>query len=354
MPLRCIDPNGRSIQSFDLSGDHWEALSQENRQSRHLRMPCCQAQVTLKRSSLGTKFFAHKAVRECNWAPETEEHLHLKRLAVEAARASGWTAETEVPGESPDSEPWRADVLASKGKANVVIEIQWSGQTREETLRRQERYRESGIRGLWLLRQPGFPISESLPAVCVGGNVREGMMALIPKTTEMLARDRRNPDRWHQVLPMDEFLRAAFGGRFKFGVDPDYEATLRIRTGSMFCWSCGAETRIVLYLEIAVGDKNVLITIPNLGEYPRASEMVRRRLLRHQGIGVIKYRFSGSQGRKYLSNGCVHCDSLIGEFYELDAGRDEEPLDTYQVRVADGWKEVIDSRGWQDTWSVRS
>jgi hypothetical protein len=117
MPLRCLDPTGRSIRSFDLADEQWRALEVENRRARHLRMPCCSAQVTLKRSRLGTPFFAHKAVGACTTAPETEAHLQLKRMAVEAARASGWTADTEVIGTSPSGEQWKADVLAEKGDA---------------------------------------------------------------------------------------------------------------------------------------------------------------------------------------------------------------------------------------------
>lgn len=134
MPLRCLDHQGTSVQSFDLSDDEWQALAEKNRHHRHFRMPCCQAQVTLKRSRLGTKYFAHKAVGVCDWAPETEEHLHLKRLTVQAARTSGWAAETEILGSTPDGEAWKADVLATKGPHKIAIEIQWSGQTPNETL----------------------------------------------------------------------------------------------------------------------------------------------------------------------------------------------------------------------------
>src|SRR3546814_728026 len=111
MPLRCLDEAGQGIYAFDLSEDAWQALVRQNRLSRHLRMPCCASQVTLKRSARGTRFFAHKAVGPCATAPETEQHLRLKRMAVVAARAHGWSAETEVPGLTPTGNQWKADVL---------------------------------------------------------------------------------------------------------------------------------------------------------------------------------------------------------------------------------------------------
>jgi competence CoiA-like predicted nuclease len=146
MPLRCLDPTGRSIHSFDLAHEQWRAMELENRKARHLRMPCCSSQVTLKRSRLGTPFFAHRAVRTCTTAAETEAHLRLKKMAVEAARANGWTAETEVSGASPLGEQWRADVLARRRERMVAVEVQWSNQTNDGILRRQERYRQSGAR----------------------------------------------------------------------------------------------------------------------------------------------------------------------------------------------------------------
>src|SRR5262245_32209148 len=132
MPLRCVDPIADcDIHAFDLSPDDWRLLESENRVSRHLKMPCCRAQVVLRKSSRGLQYFAHKAVGECSTAPETEAHRRLKQLAVEVARAYGWVADTEAIGMSDDGECWRADVLARKGTAKVAIEIQWSIQTGE-------------------------------------------------------------------------------------------------------------------------------------------------------------------------------------------------------------------------------
>src|SRR5262245_57442555 len=160
MPLRCVDPTGKS--TFNLSDEEWQALRLANADARRSRTPCCNEPVLLKRSHVGTRFFAHMRRGDCATGPETAEHLELKTIVVEAVRSHGWTTQTEVTGLAPDGEQWRADVLAQK---EVAVEIQWSRQTNDETLRRQERYKQCGIRGLWLLRQPGFPVAHSLPAV---------------------------------------------------------------------------------------------------------------------------------------------------------------------------------------------
>ena len=121
MPLRCFDPStNRSVLAFDLSPEEWRTLQRENRSARHLKIPCCQAQVTLKRSPRGTPFFAHKSVDGCASAPETEAHLPLKRIAVDAARTYGWDAETEVTGRTVKGEQWRADVIAQKAKTRIL------------------------------------------------------------------------------------------------------------------------------------------------------------------------------------------------------------------------------------------
>ena len=242
-------------------------------------MPCCGSQVILKRSHLGTRFFAH-GCRQLRDRPETEAHLQLKKTVVDAARANGWEAATEVPGTSPSGEQWTADVLARNGNHKVAVEIQWAGQTNDETMRRQERYRQSGIRGLWLLRQPGFPITHDLPAVCIGGSPRDGFQALIPSRTRLRARDRAEPDRWHQIVPMREFSDAVFSKRFRFGFPLDADARVSIRSGTIQCWrhSCCARTRIITFIELAFGPPKYDFTIPKLGEHRELCSAVLSRL----------------------------------------------------------------------------
>ena len=104
MPLSCIDPTDadRGILAFDLTDDEWETLADRNREDRFLRMRCCNAQVVLRRSTLGTPHFVHNArPQDCPGGIETEHHFRLKTLVVERARLAGWEADCEVVGQTP-------------------------------------------------------------------------------------------------------------------------------------------------------------------------------------------------------------------------------------------------------------
>lgn len=344
MPLRCLEPESKtSILAFDLSPDAWRALEVENRRRRHLRLPCCSAEVVLRRSRLGTRFFAHKAIGACTTAPETEEHLRLKRMAVEAARAAGWAAETEVAGRTPEGELWRADVLASKGEARIAIEVQWSPQTDEETLRRQERYRASGVLGLWLFRQPAFPVVEDLPAACIRGTPEEGFTAVLPSGPgwECHSLGKAHPP----ALPVPEFLAAAFDGRLHFGLPPEAGTHVAIRAALMGCWKCPEVTVIVTGVDIEAGPRSASLTVPQLGEHPAFWNQVLDWLPDDFPAHAIQRRFSRTQEREYLSNGCIHCGAMIGEFFEHEAW-DEEVVHEATVPLEGPWCEVLERRGW--------
>jgi competence protein CoiA len=306
-------------------------------------MPCCSTQVVLKRSRLGTRFFAHKAIGACTTAAETEAHLVLKAMAVEVARAHGWSAITEVTGISPSGEAWRADILAQKGGRNVAIEIQWSSETDAEILRRQQRYRDSSVRGLWLLRQRSFPVTRELPAAGVGGSLEQGFAALIPS------------DSGRQGMPMREFLDAVFSKRFRFGVQVGAEATVSVRAGCLPCWSCGAETTIITGVDVTFGAQELSFTIPDLGEHPQPLQNVLSRVPGDLEIGSIEPRFSKTQNRSYVSNGCFHCGALIGEFYEHDAWDEQETVLAFSIQISEQWKKAIEGHcGYEATWGVYS
>jgi hypothetical protein len=344
VPLRCLDPGtGREIHAFDLSRDEWRTLARENRATRHLRMPCCSAEITLKTSQHGTQFFAHRAIGNCTTAPETEAHLRLKQMAVAAARANGWNATTEMSGSTADGERWKADVLAEKAGQKVAVEIQWSGQTNEESLSRQRRYTSSGIRGLWLLRRSGFPITRDLPAARIFENADRSLAALIPTGSG------------EQSVPMEEFLHAAFSRRLKFGMPEGFAATVSIGASYTDCWrsSCQARTRIITYVVVTYGPYECQFTIPKLGEYPELFPIIRNHLPNDPEIGEIKHRYSKTQERSYLSNGCVRCDALIGEWYEIFSRHREQTVCEFVIPASKPWLHAIKAEsGGQEGWGV--
>ena len=319
MPLRCVDERGTIIEAPGCSQEQWDALRERARKERTLRMPCCPARAVLKTSKLGTRFFAHKAKGECSWKPETAAHLQLKALALTAARQAGWEAQSEMSGHTAEGEKWTADVLAWKGDDRVAVEIQWSGQTNEETWHRQRRYERSGVRGVWLLRQPGFPISAELPAACMGGSTEEGLRILVPKFEGAHARDRQRSFHWLQDLCPAEFLRAVFERRFLFGTGHTRTITCGIETGVMECWKCHALTRIVTGLSGRIGPHTSFINVQEASSVPKLAELLHKTTALRTDIGIVKERFSHTLEQSYLSNGCSECDALIGRFYEHEA-----------------------------------
>ncbi|NKJ77803.1 hypothetical protein GFL60_00855 [Rhizobium leguminosarum bv. viciae] len=341
MSLRCVDEAGVDLYSFDLSPEAWQALTEQNRKCRLLRMPCCSAEVNLRKSHRGTPHFVHKAVGDCTTAPETEAHFQLKRIALEVARRHGWDAKTEVAGASPSGETWIADVLAQKNSARVAIEIQWSSQTNDETMRRQERYRQSGIRCLWLLKQPGFPTTEALPAA-----------QIVEHDGTYFARVA-----FSQEMPVEALLDAVFGRRFRFGIPSQGRAIAHIRVGEIECWKrqCRAITKIVTGVDVVFGPHTNSFSVPQLGDYPALFDQVFSHLPRNSKMGRLKKRFSKTQERQYMSNGCCRCDSIVGEFFEMEARHSEEIVSSFPIQITPDWKQAIEvEMGDQPEWTVYS
>lgn len=338
MPLRCIDELHRNVHAFDLSDEAWRSLAERNRRERHLRAPCCAAPVALKKSKLGTRFFAHLAKGGCITAPETESHLRLKQIAVEAARAQGWDATTEVSGLSPSGEPWRADVLAAKGNARVAVEIQWSSQTADETLRRQDRYRASGVRGLWLLQKSVVPVTPELPAAMIALDADYTFMATLSSG---------------QKLPVDHLLRAAFAGRLKYGLPTGTAGTVSVRAAPMKCWhdACGADSIIITGVDLEFGPYRREFTVAAFSGEAELFAPIYGSLPSDLPVGPIKPRFSRTMDEEYLSNGCVRCDRLFGRFFEIDVRYEETVVSSFPVRASGRWRDFFlngddDGVGW--------
>jgi competence protein CoiA len=252
-------------------------------------------------------------------------------MVVEVAREHGWQAETEVVGEAPSGEPWRADVLASRGAARVAVEIQWSPQTPDETVRRQERYAASSIRCLWLFRQGSFPISESLPSARILGTLEAGFRASLP---DIFGRGR-------QELPMREFLAAAFSKRLRFGLPLGVKANFTVRAVRLPCWRCHAWTQILKEVEVTAGPHEASLSVPELGRHRGLWDGVRAQLPSSFPSGTIHRRYSKMQEREYLRNGCSHCGVLIGEHFKEQATGNVSVICEYAAPLDDAWRTAI-------------
>lgn len=210
MPLSALIAN-ETVFAFNFSSEDWQDLRSK---TDEIQFPCCNARVVLKRSPLGTKFFAHARKGKCATAPETPEHLLAKDIIARTAIECGWTAETEVKGPG-----WIADVMVSRGTVRLAFEVQLSRQSLENTKARQMRYATSGVRALWLMGQKDIPTpSKILPAFYMK-KADNGFCVVVD----------RNPISQfsRQHCPLDEFVRSALGHRLIWR--PEIGATVQLK-----------------------------------------------------------------------------------------------------------------------------
>ncbi|MDZ4765586.1 MAG: hypothetical protein SGI73_13630 [Chloroflexota bacterium] len=83
---------------------------------------------------------------------ETVQHQRAKSDIAAACARAGYSTRFEAIGDG-----WRADVLAfppAQPETRLAFEVQWSPLTFEDTLMRQRRYSEAGVRGCWFFRTP--------------------------------------------------------------------------------------------------------------------------------------------------------------------------------------------------------
>ena len=306
-------------------------------------MHCCDTRSILKTSKLGTKFFAHYRKKNCEYGKESAEHIYIKNLISLAAKRLGWHVETEMKGETPSGDKWTADVYCVKGKAKLAFEVQWSHQTRDEFLRRQKKYISSKIRCAWLYRVKGnklhfvedIPYEYDTPVFGMKSKSKQIKELYIPQFNE----------------PLESFIEGMLqgklvwspkeGDRIKAEVIPHYEK----------CWKCKKETGVIL--GISLKDMNDA----DIGFHKFSDENIPEFLL-HNGaseclsrfrIGKLKTRYSKTRGEGYLSNGCCHCDAIMGSFFISQAlleYYDEFPTPIYSFEYIYGKSGPITESDW--------
>lgn len=352
MPLRARRPDGTNMLSVDCSREQWAEVRAALASDRSgWQLPCCGAGVVAKTSQLGTQFFAHAARADCAYIEETAHHLHLKSLAVFAARSHGWQATTEVAG-GTDGDPWVADVLATLGNAQVAVEVQWSSQTPVELLARQAKYKRHGVRGLWLIRSTGFPITEAVPAACVREDER-GYLALLPSHDGF--RRVSEPAHWSLQLPVDQFLDAAFGRRLQWGLRHGEPIRYQLLGGPQGCYKCGATTVVIHEVRLELEEEPTSLNLSDLTDAPQALDILitadERAAL---GIGEIRIRHSRTASDSYLSAGCVRCGALQGEHYLSESLQTQSVLRRGVTHIDATWRAVLRDFSLSRRWRVLS
>lgn len=155
------------IFAEDFSAPEWEDLKLRiMRGTENLTLPCCGAKASLRSGLSRRPHFAHFRGKSCksdfwsdysgnkskrkNGKSESFDHERIKEIIREIAKKSGWCTQKEYEGHSPSGDRWVADVFAEKGEFKIVFEIQITPQQFSLYRIRQQRYRESGIKCIWL------------------------------------------------------------------------------------------------------------------------------------------------------------------------------------------------------------
>ena len=328
-----------------MPGFAWDELQAQNQKMAHLRMRCCDAEVVLKTSKLGTRFFAHRSKGDCSAKPESIAHLSLKELAFTSARAHGWDAITEHPG-GVENERWVADVYARKSDKKLAIEIQWTNQNDEETVRRQRQYLESGVLGIWIFRQEKFHTDRYTPAFRIREDPDEGFMVEAHVDLSMQCKD----------IPAVEFFEHVCTEACQPGIPLGVVLPVSIYVASIKCWRCQRTTDIIFEICIGsnYGDYRYELRVEDFEEHEDLLQDILSRLPEELALGEIKQRYSRTAEDAYLSNGCSHCDALFGKFYAHRYVFDAKRVRTFNMQIDGEIREILFEKYeyLADTWGV--
>lgn len=228
MPVTCLTSSNDRLISFDFTSEDWNDLK-ANYVALGLHMKCCGAPAIPKTSKLGTQFFSHKT-DACGVGKESIEHIRCKELIVKGGRAAGWQANPEEPGKDASQNAWFADVLCVKNTEKIAFEVQLASQTFPEYKRRTERYDNSGVSCLWLIRKVRrHPIAEQMILDRINSRNRKDVFDHHPDREDMpvFQVDVTDLDNifvffpWHHgkgpfQISLDEFTRGVLSGKMSF------------------------------------------------------------------------------------------------------------------------------------------
>jgi len=82
------------------------------------------------------------------------------------------------------------------------------------------------------------------------------------------------------------------------------------------CWRCHRSTVALIGVRPQNGrHAGSLVSCQDENVLASAAAALPAEAAARTGVGLVKPRFSRTRNGEYLSNGCVHCDALLGDFY---------------------------------------
>jgi len=329
MPLRAII-NQQEVISSLLSDEEWDELKREVK-SNGLEVIIAQTKRPgyLRKSKLGLNHFVYqRGQKPDNWKPESPEHLWIKNEIILGCRDAGWKATPEFMEDN-----WIADVLAEQDDKRIAFEVQWSSQTGERTLERQEEYLKSKVRGCWFFKTPPKeyrePFSEEIKAL-------KGLpmfRVIKNEAYEIVVLFNENE------YSIRSFVCTLLQGKIKFrrNLTAKPVQTIEVTFYKHSCWKCGKLQDLYflpgtveskcghdLYLSNTMWDGGDLAKDPEIVE--EVKNLVDPKSNKPYQIGEVKPRFSRTVEKVYPSFGCYYCDAIFGDFFlsreRLEASND--------------------------------
>lgn len=160
--------NGQVFYSTSLSSTILDNIKKNN---TRIIMPCCGCVGHLRKGISGKFYFVHNPNQNnnCERQGETIEHQEAK---YEIAKNFPLTYTISTQKFSQNSTIYCqpeyrlpnsfriADIFLENNSSKLIVEVQWSRQTLEETQKRTEDYRKAGVDCIWLFRKLPFGYEE--------------------------------------------------------------------------------------------------------------------------------------------------------------------------------------------------
>jgi hypothetical protein len=231
MPLLAQGADGAVFHAWAMPPAAWRELKAGYR-DRGLTARCRGAAVVPVRSPTGWQFFRHKPGTGCT-GRESLAHIVCKSVMARAADRLGLEVTTEARA---GDGTWVADVLVRHPGWTVALEAQLSRIPLAAIEERQERYREAGIRGAWLVGYgiAGLKARRDLPLfrleVKRAGNIEPAVIG--PRACTGLG----------------SFTELLLTGHVRFEGPPARTGVPSVATVRSVCWRCRRDIDLIVAL----------------------------------------------------------------------------------------------------------